>query len=116
MSETATKSAETAADHPEKAGSAKAPAPAKAPAGQKPAIGRVLHYHPSHDEITNEPQMANKGQPYAATITHVWGGGAVNIRLDQDGSFPVPSERLVKTIVLITDEPKPGCCTWPARV
>lgn len=97
-------------------GSHKAPEPAAAPAGQKPAVGRVLHYHPSHDEITNEPQMANKGQPYPATITHVWGDDCVNVKLDQDGSFHVPSERQLKTSVRIAEQPTPGCCTWPPRV
>ena len=96
--------------------STKAPAPAKAPAGQKPAIGRVLHYHPSNDETTNEPQMGNKGQPYAATITHVWGDDCVNIRIDQDASHLIPSEQLLATSVRITKTPEPGCCTWPARV
>jgi len=114
MSETETKNqdaTETAAD-PRKGD----PKPVQPPARQKPAIGRVLHYYPSKAQIENHVQMGNKGQPYAAHITHVWGDDSVNIRIDQDASHLIPSEQLLATSVRITETPEPGCCTWPARV
>lgn len=92
------------------------PKPAKPPAGQKPAIGRVLHYYPSESQKENHAQMANKVQPYGAHVTHVWSDDCVNIRIDQDGSHLIPSEQLLLTSVRITETPTPGCCTWPPRV
>jgi len=112
MSETDTKPAETAADPRKSQGT---PKPAKAPAGQKPAIGRVLHYHPSADDISANPRVGTKEQPYPATITHVFGDDCVNVSINDDAVARLPAPH-ARHSVRIVDEPKPGCCTWPQRV
>lgn len=50
-----------------------------------PTVGRIVHYTPQADPRGER----NKGQPYAAVITHVWGPEVVNLHVFNDGSFPL---------------------------
>lgn len=78
---------------------------------QKPTIGRIVHYTP-----TPAPGVpANKGQPYAAVITHVWGDTVVNLEVIQDGSYPLP-ENSIRHPTSVPMGSGNGCWCWPPRI
>lgn len=77
----------------------------------EPTVGRVVLYRPRGD------QGPGKGQPYPATITHVWGRNCVNLSLCNDGSFPLPFAQSNTCVTSVTfaesaDGPAPGCWCW----
>lgn len=71
--------------------SAQSPTEAPAPAPRPrimPTVGRVVLFYPGLTFTRNgRPIREDKGQPYPAIITHVWGPECVNIAPLPDGSF-----------------------------
>ncbi len=79
---------------------------------QKPSVGRIVHYYGSANV------MANKGQPYPAIITHVW-GACVNLFVFADGSNSAPfgivaPGELITSVERRTKEGQERCWDWPA--
>jgi hypothetical protein len=76
---------------------------------QKPSVGRIVHYTPLSD--------GNKGQPYPAVITHVWGDTCVNLNVLNDGSFTLEGDECPTSVTLAADptKPSPRSWCWPQR-
>ena len=73
----------------------------------RPTVGRIVHYH-----ITRAGADKEFLQPCAAMITEVHGDTCVNLRIyGADGSTVWG-----QTSVVLSEEPKEGCCSWPPRV
>lgn len=74
----------------------------------KPTVGRVVWYWPASAELREK-----KGQPFCATITHVWGDTCVNLHVHEDGSFAL--DRYCPTSVTLgdpTEIPNGECWQW----
>ncbi len=84
--------------------------PAKPAAKNNPAVGRKVWYNPP----SGTGLTARKGQPYSATITHVWGDNCVNLDVKNDGSFPLPAGLLNPTSVM--HGAGEGQWRWPDKV
>lgn len=83
-------------------------APSPAP---KPTVGRIVHYHVY-------PVRDGKLQPYAATITHVFGDNCVNLSIVNDISYPLDPTQVFSPIVnraSVDYGEQPGCWSWPPR-
>lgn len=72
---------------------------------QKPSVGRIVHYSPP-DEV------ADRKQPRAAVITHVWSETCINLYVFPDGSYPL--DDINPTSVTLGTGPRTWC--WPPRV
>lgn len=73
---------------------------------QKPSIGRVVHYH-----SYGSPGGEFKSEPRAAMVTEVSEDGATV------GLFVMnPTGIFLNRNVAFSEDPKPGCWTWPPRV
>ena len=83
------------------------------PMEQKPSVGRIVHYTPADAGNTSKP---NKGQPYPAIITHVWGDTCVNLCVCADGSFPLGEPNDVPTSVNYSESGGERTWRWPPRV
>lgn len=79
---------------------------------QKPTVGRIVHYH--------HKDAKDKGQPYPAVITHVWGDSVVNLAVCADGSYPLPHGNMLVTSVQMGGPDRVdalgSCWSWPPRV
>lgn len=81
-----------------------------ASAGQKPSVGRIVYYTP----LNTGKERDRKGQPFPATITHVWGDDCVNLAVANDGSFNLREDERHPTSVMRGTGP--GTWSWPPRV
>lgn len=70
----------------------------------KPTIGRVVHYYPTDHQDGQEP--------FAAIVSATTGNapGETTLRV-----LP-PAGDLFVAMARHSDEPTPGCWTWPPRV
>jgi hypothetical protein len=85
----------------------------KTPPVQNPTVGRVVHYRPRPSDFLDKDR-AQKGQPFPAVVTHVWGDTTVNLSIGQDGTFPLLANALIQTSVTLGDGE--GEWSWPPRV
>lgn len=66
-----------------------------------PTVGRVVWYYP--ETLDRVEPSHDKGSPYPAIITHVWGDEVVNLHVMNDGSYPLRADGLYPTSVGMND-------------
>lgn len=69
---------------------------------QKPSVGRIVHYH------------GIDGPPRAAIVTATCPENDPELTVDI--CILCPSSMFFNRAVKFSEEPKPGCWTWPPRV
>lgn len=84
-----------------------------------PAVGRAVLFYPAltREHGTVSLRDAKRGQPFPATITHVWGGQTVNLSVTPDGSFGdigTVTSLVLRAPLAEGEEMPPGdFATWP---
>lgn len=79
-----------------------------------PTVGRIVLY--TSPKADHNP---HKGfQPYPAVVTHVWTPTSINVHVQNDPDFPLPTESLMVSRVDFADKPGETLRTWswPPRV
>ena len=71
------------------------------------AVGRIVHYYPFNDDIAI-------AQPRAALIAAINDDGSVNLAVVPPTANSIEPVRV--DYVTFSEEPHPGCWTWPPRV
>lgn len=78
------------------------PSPTESPI--MPTVGRIV--------LFTQEGTDNKGQPYPAVVTHVWGQNCVNLGVCDDGSYPFRSPDKFPTSVMFNADGAPGTWNW----
>ncbi len=78
--------------------------------GQKPSVGRIVHYIPTEEERTGA--NFNQQEKAPAVITAVWSDTLVNLQVLNDGDQS-PTRKL--SIQMKTETLTSSCWEWPAR-